>query len=76
MCVRACVRASVSVCVGGQGVGGGGGGSEKSVKSKSSDFHCASVLQVYVKQGAGRVPIRWMALESLLFRVYTHETDV
>eukprot|EP00117_Sycon_ciliatum_P028357 scpid16041/ scgid4564/ Myoblast growth factor receptor egl-15; Egg-laying defective protein 15 len=32
--------------------------------------------QIYVKQGHGRVPIRWMAIESLIMRAYTCQSDV
>ena len=46
---------------------------------KLSDFGLARSLaysSVYVKTSKGRLPIRWMALESITERTFTHRSDV
>lgn len=46
---------------------------------KISDFGLARDIyqdDQYVKTGKGLLPIKWMALESLFDRVYTHMSDV
>lgn len=46
---------------------------------KISDFGLARDIyqdDLYVKTGRGLLPIKWMALESLFDRVYTHMSDV
>lgn len=32
--------------------------------------------KVYKKSSAGRLPIKWLALESMLFQQYTSQSDV
>ena len=46
---------------------------------KLSDFGLARSLaytSVYVKTSEGKLPIRWMALESITDRSFTHRSDV
>lgn len=46
---------------------------------KVSDFGLSRDVyenNIYCKQGAGRLPMRWMALESLTHQIYTTESDV
>jgi len=46
---------------------------------KLSDFGLARSLaytDVYVKTSDGKLPIRWMALESIMDRKFTHQSDV
>ncbi|XP_065897318.1 uncharacterized protein [Dysidea avara] len=46
---------------------------------KLSDFGLARSLaytDVYVKTSDGKLPIRWMALESIMDRTFTHQSDV
>lgn len=31
---------------------------------------------IYKKSGAGRLPIKWLALESMLYQQYTSQSDV
>ncbi len=46
---------------------------------KISDFGLARDIyqnDVYVKTSSGVLPVKWMAVESLFDRVYTHQSDV
>ena len=46
---------------------------------KISDFGLARDIykdDVYVKTSSGLLPVKWMAIESLFDRVYTHQSDV
>ena len=46
---------------------------------KLSDFGLARSLAytgVYLKTSEGKLPIRWMALESITDRTFTHHSDV
>ena len=46
---------------------------------KLSDFGLARSLAytgIYVKTSEGKLPIRWMALESITDRTFTHHSDV
>jgi len=46
---------------------------------KVSDFGLARSLaysSVYTKSTDGKLPIRWMAPESILDRTFTHQSDV
>ncbi|KAJ8012241.1 hypothetical protein DPEC_G00066640, partial [Dallia pectoralis] len=46
---------------------------------KITDFGLAKLLNADVKEyqaDGGKVPIKWMALESILQRTYTHQSDV
>jgi len=46
---------------------------------KLSDFGLARSLAytgVYLKTSDGKLPIRWMALESITDRTFTHQSDV
>jgi FMS-like tyrosine kinase 1 len=46
---------------------------------KISDFGLARDIyqnDVYVKTSSGMLPVKWMAVESLFDRVYTHQSDV
>ncbi|XP_002738152.2 angiopoietin-1 receptor-like [Saccoglossus kowalevskii] len=44
--------------------------------AKVADFGLSRSDEVYVKMTAGRLPVRWMAIESLNFSVYTTKSDV
>eukprot|EP00063_Salmo_salar_P069793 XP_014044628.1 PREDICTED: epidermal growth factor receptor-like [Salmo salar] len=46
---------------------------------KITDFGLAKLLNSDEKEyhaDGGKVPIKWMALESILYRTYTHQSDV
>ena len=43
---------------------------------KVSDFGLAREGELYVKNTAGRLPLRWMAIEAITERVFTQKTDV
>ena len=46
---------------------------------KLSDFGLARSLaysSVYTKNSDGKLPIRWMAPESIIDRAFTHQSDV
>ncbi|KAG2458330.1 EGFR factor, partial [Polypterus senegalus] len=46
---------------------------------KITDFGLAKLLNAEEKEyhaDGGKVPIKWMALESILHRIYTHQSDV
>ena len=43
---------------------------------KISDFGLSREGDVYVKTSGGRLPFKWMALESLRDREYTVQSDV
>ncbi|XP_072016268.1 angiopoietin-1 receptor-like [Amphiura filiformis] len=43
---------------------------------KVADFGLSRSDEVYVKTTAGRLPVRWMAVESLNYSVYTVKSDV
>lgn len=43
---------------------------------KVSDFGLAREGELYVKTTAGRLPLRWMAIEAITERVFTQKTDV
>ncbi|XP_030852020.1 tie-like receptor tyrosine kinase [Strongylocentrotus purpuratus] len=43
---------------------------------KVTDFGLSRSDEVYVKTTAGRLPVRWMAIESLNYSVYTTKSDV
>ncbi|XP_073726370.1 tyrosine-protein kinase receptor Tie-1 [Misgurnus anguillicaudatus] len=44
--------------------------------SKIADFGLSRGEEVYVKKTMGRLPVRWMAIESLNYSVYTTKSDV
>ncbi|XP_070564232.1 tyrosine-protein kinase receptor Tie-1-like isoform X4 [Ptychodera flava] len=44
--------------------------------AKVADFGLSRGDEVYVKMTAGRLPVRWMAIESLNYSVYTTKSDV
>ncbi|XP_078574542.1 tyrosine-protein kinase receptor Tie-1-like isoform X1 [Branchiostoma floridae x Branchiostoma japonicum] len=44
--------------------------------AKVSDFGLSRGENVYVKTTMGRLPVRWMAVESLTYSVYTTKSDV
>jgi serine/threonine protein kinase len=43
---------------------------------KISDFGLARENDIYIKTTDGRLPVRWMAIESITDRVYTTKSDV
>ncbi|KAM5148648.1 tyrosine-protein kinase receptor Tie-1 isoform 2-T2 [Mantella aurantiaca] len=43
---------------------------------KIADFGLSRGEEVYVKKTMGRLPVRWMAIESLNYSVYTTKSDV
>ena len=46
---------------------------------KIADFGLARDINqsdVYVKTTGGMLPVKWMAVESLIQSVYTHQSDV
>ncbi|XP_072373584.1 angiopoietin-1 receptor isoform X2 [Scyliorhinus torazame] len=44
--------------------------------AKIADFGLSRGKEVYVKKTMGRLPVRWMAIESLNYSVYTTNSDV
>ncbi|XP_033101097.1 tyrosine-protein kinase receptor Tie-1-like [Anneissia japonica] len=44
--------------------------------AKVTDFGLSRSEEVYVKTTAGRLPVRWMAIESINYSVYTTKSDV
>ncbi|XP_038826891.1 tyrosine-protein kinase receptor Tie-2-like [Salvelinus namaycush] len=44
--------------------------------AKIADFGLSRGQEVYVKKTMGRLPVRWMAIESLTYSVYTTNSDV
>ncbi|XP_015246685.1 PREDICTED: tyrosine-protein kinase receptor Tie-1 [Cyprinodon variegatus] len=44
--------------------------------AKIADFGLSRGEEVYVKKTMGRLPVRWMAIESLNYSVYTSKSDV
>ncbi|XP_029462343.1 angiopoietin-1 receptor isoform X2 [Rhinatrema bivittatum] len=44
--------------------------------AKIADFGLTRGQEVYVKKTMGRLPVRWMAIESLNYSVYTTNSDV
>ena len=47
--------------------------------AKISDFGLSRDIykqNIYKKQGDGRLPLKWMALEALTHRIYTRQSDV
>ena len=43
---------------------------------KISDFGLARTDELYVKNTDGKLPLRWMALESIVERTFSHKSDV
>ena len=43
---------------------------------KISDFGLTRENDVYIKTTNGKLPLRWMAIESVVDRVYTTKSDV
>ena len=43
---------------------------------KVSDFGLARENDIYIKTTDGKLPLRWMAIESIVDRVYTTKSDV
>jgi len=48
----------------------------ESLICKIADFGLSRGEGVYVKKTVSRLPIRWMAIESLNYNVYTTKSDV
>ncbi|XP_016300379.1 tyrosine-protein kinase receptor Tie-2-like [Sinocyclocheilus anshuiensis] len=48
----------------------------ESFVAKIADFGLSRGQEVYVKKTMGRLPVRWMAIESLNYSVYTTNSDV
>ncbi|XP_070601194.1 tyrosine-protein kinase receptor Tie-1 isoform X4 [Erythrolamprus reginae] len=48
----------------------------ENMTSKIADFGLSRGEEVYVKKTMGRLPVRWMAIESLNYSVYTTKSDV
>ncbi|XP_062844515.1 angiopoietin-1 receptor [Trichomycterus rosablanca] len=48
----------------------------ESFVAKIADFGLSRGQEVYVKKTMGRLPVRWMAIESLNYSVYTTHSDV
>ncbi|XP_071954337.1 tyrosine-protein kinase receptor Tie-1-like isoform X2 [Antedon mediterranea] len=46
------------------------------IVAKVTDFGLSRSEEVYVKTTAGRLPVRWMAIESINYSVYTTKSDV
>ncbi|KAK2119983.1 hypothetical protein P7K49_001369 [Saguinus oedipus] len=44
--------------------------------AKIADFGLSQGQEVYVKRTMGRLPVRWMVIESLNYSVYTTNSDV
>ena len=49
-------------------------GENKSLKI--SDFGLARENEIYVKTTDGKLPLRWMAIECIVDRVFTTKSDV
>ena len=43
---------------------------------KISDFGLSREEDVYIKTTDGKLPLRWMAIESIVDRVFTTKSDV
>ena len=43
---------------------------------KISDFGLARDEDIYIKTTDGKLPLRWMAIESIVERVFTTKSDV
>lgn len=43
---------------------------------KISDFGLARADELYVKNTDGKLPLRWMAVESIMERTFNHKSDV
>ena len=43
---------------------------------KISDFGLARENDIYIKTTDGKLPLRWMAIESIVDRVFTAKSDV
>ena len=43
---------------------------------KISDFGLTRENDVYIKTTDGKLPLRWMAIESIVDRVFTTKSDV
>ncbi|XP_030061154.1 tyrosine-protein kinase receptor Tie-1 isoform X2 [Microcaecilia unicolor] len=48
----------------------------ENLAAKIADFGLSRGEEVYVKKTMGRLPVRWMAIESLNYSVYTTKSDV
>ncbi|XP_067114605.1 angiopoietin-1 receptor [Osmerus mordax] len=48
----------------------------ENLAAKIADFGLSRGQEVYVKKTMGRLPVRWMAIESLNYSVYTTNSDV
>uniref|UniRef100_A0A3B3SL89 Tyrosine-protein kinase receptor Tie-1 n=1 Tax=Paramormyrops kingsleyae TaxID=1676925 RepID=A0A3B3SL89_9TELE len=48
----------------------------ENLMAKIADFGLSRGEEVYVKKTMGRLPVRWMAIESLNYSVYTTKSDV
>ncbi|XP_048832608.1 tyrosine-protein kinase receptor Tie-1 isoform X2 [Brienomyrus brachyistius] len=48
----------------------------ENLMAKIADFGLSRGEEVYVKKTMGRLPVRWMAIESLNYSVYTSKSDV
>ncbi|XP_076870942.1 tyrosine-protein kinase receptor Tie-1 isoform X2 [Brachyhypopomus gauderio] len=48
----------------------------ENLTAKIADFGLSRGEEVYVKKTMGRLPVRWMAIESLNYSVYTTKSDV
>uniref|UniRef100_A0A8C5QMV0 Tyrosine-protein kinase receptor Tie-1 n=1 Tax=Leptobrachium leishanense TaxID=445787 RepID=A0A8C5QMV0_9ANUR len=48
----------------------------ENLEAKIADFGLSRGEEVYVKKTMGRLPVRWMAIESLNYSVYTTKSDV
>ncbi|CAB1319164.1 unnamed protein product [Coregonus sp. 'balchen'] len=48
----------------------------ESLGAKIADFGLSRGQEVYVKKTMGRLPVRWMAIESLTYSVYTTNSDM
>ncbi len=50
---------------------------DKGKELRITDFGMSrAVDEIYVQQSRGRVPLKWMALESILTRQFTSASDV
>ncbi|XP_039592074.1 tyrosine-protein kinase receptor Tie-1 isoform X2 [Polypterus senegalus] len=48
----------------------------ENLMAKIADFGLSRGEEVYVKKTMGRLPVRWMAIESLNYSIYTTKSDV